>query len=218
MSGQKAEHIVFNSGAQTMLCKSCEDFERLEMPIPINAACILIAAFVKQHMDCQPTGLIVRVEAMTDQSTTEWPGFEYHPQYNRFIGVVQLARMPYEHARVCVNGWTELAVEYDRKKQQVYELQQANTELLADNDKMKRLLLLTLYYHQCGSSPVGQPIRGFLGIGQFDGMTDEQLAIAKAEVKKSRCERCGGSALLMNAIGDVLGPCDVCNPGPRRQA
>lgn len=46
--------------------------------------------------------------------------------------------------------------------------------------QMEAALLWTLYYHQGGSSPVGQPIRKLLGIGQHDHMTDEQLAQAKA--------------------------------------
>lgn len=41
--------------------------------------------------------------------------------------------------------------------------------------KLEGLLLLALYHHQGGSSPVGQPIRKALGIGPFDHMTDEQI-------------------------------------------
>lgn len=41
-------------------------------------------------------------------------------------------------------------------------------------------LLWTLYHHQGGSSPIGQPIRKLLGIGQHDRLTDEQLTQAKS--------------------------------------
>lgn len=42
------------------------------------------------------------------------------------------------------------------------------------------LLLLSLYHHQGGSSPVGQPIRKLLGIGEYEHLTAEQIATAKA--------------------------------------
>ncbi|MEJ7807054.1 MAG: hypothetical protein WKG03_14165, partial [Telluria sp.] len=41
-------------------------------------------------------------------------------------------------------------------------------------------LLWSLYHHQGGSSPVGQPIRALLGIGQHDSMTPEQIEEARA--------------------------------------
>lgn len=44
---------------------------------------------------------------------------------------------------------------------------------------MEHALLWTLYHHQGGSSPVGQPIRKLLGIGPFDQLTLEQLIAAK---------------------------------------
>lgn len=46
--------------------------------------------------------------------------------------------------------------------------------------QMEDALLWTLYHHQGGSSPIGQPIRRLLGIGQHDRLTDEQIAQAKA--------------------------------------
>lgn len=45
---------------------------------------------------------------------------------------------------------------------------------------MESALLCALYHHQGGSSPVGQPIRKLLDIGQHDAMTDEQLVQAKS--------------------------------------
>lgn len=50
----------------------------------------------------------------------------------------------------------------------------------AEVERLRSLLLLALYHHQGGSSPVGQPIRAALGIGQFDKLTPEQIAVARA--------------------------------------
>lgn len=41
-------------------------------------------------------------------------------------------------------------------------------------------LLWTLYHHQGGSSPIGQPIRALLGIGEHDRLTPDQIQEAKA--------------------------------------
>lgn len=43
----------------------------------------------------------------------------------------------------------------------------------------RAMLLNVLWHHQGGSSPVGQPLRTLLGIGQFDHLTDEQVSEAK---------------------------------------
>lgn len=48
---------------------------------------------------------------------------------------------------------------------------------------LRGLLLLALYHHQGANSVVGQPIRQALGIGQYDRMTDEQIATAKEAAK-----------------------------------
>ncbi len=46
-------------------------------------------------------------------------------------------------------------------------------------DDLHGILLWALYHHQDGSSPVGQPIRRALGIGEHDHMTPEQIELAK---------------------------------------
>lgn len=46
-------------------------------------------------------------------------------------------------------------------------------------NEIEGLLLWALYHHQGGKSEIGQPIRKLLGIGQFDNLTDEQIARAK---------------------------------------
>lgn len=46
--------------------------------------------------------------------------------------------------------------------------------------EFRRALLWLLWHHQGGKSPVGQPIRAMLGIGQHDYLTDSELAEAKA--------------------------------------
>jgi hypothetical protein len=43
----------------------------------------------------------------------------------------------------------------------------------------RAMLLNVLWHHQGGSSPVGQPLRALLGIGQHDRLTDEQVSEAK---------------------------------------
>ena len=65
------------------------------------------------------------------------------------------------------------------------ELCAINHEQLAQRvqDEVRRmhgLLLWALYHHQGASSPVGQPIRRALGIGEHDHMTPEQIELAKA--------------------------------------
>ena len=44
---------------------------------------------------------------------------------------------------------------------------------------IRGLLLWSLYHHQGGSSTVGQPIRKYLGIGEHDAMTREQITEAQ---------------------------------------
>lgn len=47
-------------------------------------------------------------------------------------------------------------------------------------DTARAALLWVLWHHQGGSSPVGQPIRFALGMGQHDRLSDDQVAQAKA--------------------------------------
>lgn len=57
---------------------------------------------------------------------------------------------------------------------------QAAEELSPDfTDTARAALLWVLWHHQGGSSPVGQPIRFALGMGQFDHLSDHQLREAK---------------------------------------
>jgi hypothetical protein len=53
-------------------------------------------------------------------------------------------------------------------------MESEHDRLQAENDEMRRLLMRALYHNQGGSSPIGQPIRRFFGIGQFDELTAEQ--------------------------------------------
>ena len=46
-------------------------------------------------------------------------------------------------------------------------------------DTARAALLWVLWHHQGGSSPVGQPIRFALGMGQHDRLNEHQLAEAK---------------------------------------
>lgn len=45
---------------------------------------------------------------------------------------------------------------------------------------VRAALLFALWHHQGGSSPVGQPIREILGMGQHDQLSNEDLAAAKS--------------------------------------
>jgi hypothetical protein len=41
-------------------------------------------------------------------------------------------------------------------------------------------LLWVLYHHQGGSSPVGQPIRTYLGMGEHERLTPQQIRAARS--------------------------------------
>lgn len=45
--------------------------------------------------------------------------------------------------------------------------------------RMRGLLLWALYHHQGATSPIGQPIRKLLGIGEHENMTHEQVVEAQ---------------------------------------
>lgn len=47
-------------------------------------------------------------------------------------------------------------------------------------DTARAALLWVLWHHQGGSSPTGQAVRFALGMGQFDRLTADQVAQAKA--------------------------------------
>jgi hypothetical protein len=47
-------------------------------------------------------------------------------------------------------------------------------------------LLWVLWYHQGGKSDVGQPIRKYLGMGQFERMSDKQIEVAKHWAQSNR--------------------------------
>ena len=59
-------------------------------------------------------------------------------------------------------------------------------------------LLWLLWNHLGSQSPVGQPIREYLGMGQFDRMTKEQVEAAKQYVE---CETCQGSGTIDETLG-----------------
>lgn len=46
--------------------------------------------------------------------------------------------------------------------------------------EVRAALLFALWHHQGASSPVGQPIRAMLGIGEHDRLDQDQLAAAKS--------------------------------------
>jgi hypothetical protein len=60
------------------------------------------------------------------------------------------------------------------------ELGWQETPLVKQDVRLHGLLLWALYHHQGGSSPVGQPIRRALGIGEHDHLSPKQIELAKA--------------------------------------
>jgi len=66
-------------------------------------------------------------------------------------------------------------------------------------------LLWLLWNHLGSQSPVGQPIRECLGMGQFDHMTEEQVEAAKQYVE---CKTCQG----LGTIDETLGGWSTDNP------
>lgn len=53
------------------------------------------------------------------------------------------------------------------------------TVMRKEIEDMRGLLLWALWHHQGGSSPVGQPIRKFMGIGPHDALLVGQVHHAK---------------------------------------
>lgn len=49
----------------------------------------------------------------------------------------------------------------------------------AEIERLKAALLWTIWHKQGGSSPIGQPLRRVLEIGQFEALTPEQVECAK---------------------------------------
>ena len=52
------------------------------------------------------------------------------------------------------------------------------------NELNEAILMWLLWHHQGGSSPIGQPIRKLLGIGENDHLSAKQLAAAKSIEKE----------------------------------
>lgn len=60
------------------------------------------------------------------------------------------------------------------------EFYKAIGEVVQADATRRGLLLWALFHHQGTNSPVGQPIRRALGIGQYDELTPEHIAEAHA--------------------------------------
>lgn len=72
-----------------------------------------------------------------------------------------------------LEAWDEAEANIQASMQRIREL----TAPLRYNDTAP--LLWVLYNHQGAYSPIGQPIRQYLGIGQFEPMTADQIQAAK---------------------------------------
>ena len=80
-------------------------------------------------------------------------------------------RVYFDERNSARDAWRRAADERERLRAEVEALR-------ADAEHKRGLLLWALYHAQGGSSPVGQPIRRHLGIGQHDHMTPEQIGDA----------------------------------------
>lgn len=84
------------------------------------------------------------------------------------------------------------------------------------SDSARAALLWVLWHHQGGSSPIGQPIRFALGIGQHERLSDWQVAEAKrwgelrGEPKTAKCDgnhggpRCADPECWQDPVDDVI--------------
>lgn len=84
------------------------------------------------------------------------------------------------------------------------------------SDSARAALLWVLWHHQGGSSPVGQPIRFALGMGQHEHLNDWQVAEAKrwgklrGEPKPAKCDgnhggpRCADPECWQDPVDDVI--------------
>jgi hypothetical protein len=79
------------------------------------------------------------------------------------------------------DGYEPSAIEvWNRRAQPTPPAVVEPPELSPDfTDTARAALLWVLWHHQGGSSPVGQPIRFALGMGQHDRLNEHQLAEAK---------------------------------------
>ena len=74
---------------------------------------------------------------------------------------------------------------YLKRAMEEIELVRAREEIDQHTNTGSAALLWVLWHHQGGSSPIGQPIRFALGMGQHDRMTDEQMECAKSWAERT---------------------------------
>lgn len=76
-------------------------------------------------------------------------------------------------------------------------------------ESMRGLLLWALYHAQGGGSPVGQPIRRALGIGQHDHMTAAQINAGSAAASDAMRHNVGAKRPPKAVrLSDQLGGCN----------
>jgi len=85
--------------------------------------------------------------------------------------------------RIVRDGFDDPVLEVDGARFSMSSALLLARENLDRQTKERDALFWVLWHHQGGSSPVGQPIRRALGIGQFDHLTAEQVLRAKAFAK-----------------------------------
>ncbi|MBO3002273.1 Lar family restriction alleviation protein [Stenotrophomonas maltophilia] len=92
------------------------------------------------------------------------------------IGGMQMAVAVHEARAAELNAAVHSLKEALAARQPVGEPGEMSPEFI---DTARAAIAWVLWHHQGGSSPVGQPLRFALGMGQHDRMTDHQIAEAK---------------------------------------
>ncbi|ENM0054880.1 hypothetical protein AB6M49_003093 [Stenotrophomonas maltophilia] len=92
------------------------------------------------------------------------------------IGGMQMAVAVHEARAAELNAAVHSLKEALAARQPVGEPVEMSPEF---TDTARAAIAWVLWHHQGGSSPVGQPLRFSLGMGQHDRMTDHQIAEAK---------------------------------------
>lgn len=73
---------------------------------------------------------------------------------------------------------------YAEKRKALYSYVRDLEAQAAHIKELEAACINALYHHQGASSVVGQPIRKVLGIGQFDRLTDAQIATLKSAMQE----------------------------------
>lgn len=110
-----------------------------------------------------------------DVESTEWIDTDDQEQYARLVDGLKNLLCRGSIGRVIMG----MAVVCDPKNECI-DPDADYIEHHPMRQQLEAVALWSLWHHQGASSVVGQPIRKLLGMGEFDRLSDEQLAQAKA--------------------------------------